>query len=75
MEFFLSHTEDQLTLALLNRCRFFLQVILVSDITSANGQCVLLEVNMGNHSTGGAPYVSRNKVAHQSLIGIYGVII
>lgn len=50
MEFFLLHTQDTHTLATLNQCRLYLQVILLSSICSANGIHLLQEVKNGQLS-------------------------
>lgn len=47
MEKFTSLTQDSKTLQILNRCRIYLQVILLSDIVDTSGHTILLGVKQG----------------------------
>jgi hypothetical protein len=48
MDFFVSQRTNCTELRALNRCRLYLQVIYLSDISSADGRCILDECRLGN---------------------------
>jgi hypothetical protein len=74
MEIFQMHNFSSNQLRYLNHCRLFLQVITLSDITSADGQQIL------SNAMQGFPILERTSTLHcqgknhrLKLLGIHGV--
>jgi hypothetical protein len=52
LQYFLDQKLHHSTLDSINRCRIYLQVITIADITSADGTYILPEVKLGQHPSG-----------------------
>jgi len=50
MDYFIALRLQPAVLGTLNRCRVYLQVLTLSDITSADGSYILPEANLGQHA-------------------------